>query len=239
MQVTFKIFRLNPEKDALPHYQTFELDAPKGATVLDGLREIKDHHDGSLTYRRSCRSAICGSCAVCVNGHSMLACKTQISDVMDGGVVTVEPLRYQKIVKDLVVDRSPFWENYARVKPWVVPDSTNLPEKENLISPQEVAAIGGAEICIQCGVCYSSCPIVLTDPGYLGPAALLAAYRYIADSRDTIRGERLRIVSRSEGVWRCHTVFNCLESCPKGLDPTWAIGQLKMIIVREKLRGRL
>jgi succinate dehydrogenase / fumarate reductase iron-sulfur subunit len=239
MQVTFKVFRLNPEKDTQPHYQAFELDMPKGATVLDGLREIKDHHDGSLTYRRSCRSAICGSCGVCVNGHSMLACRTQISSVMDGGTLTVEPLRYQKIIKDLVVDRTPFWESYARIKPWVVPASDRVPEKENLISPQEVAAFGDAETCIQCGVCYSSCSIVLLDPGYLGPAALLAAYRYIADSRDTIRKERLRIVSQADGVWRCHTVFNCMEACPKSLNPTWAIGQLKMMIVGEKLRGRL
>jgi succinate dehydrogenase / fumarate reductase iron-sulfur subunit len=237
MQVAFKVFRLDPEKDGLPHYQTFELDMPKGATVLDGLREVKDHYDGGLTYRRSCRSAICGSCGVCINGHSMLACRTQIGDVMDGGTVTVEPLRYQKIIKDLVVDRSPFWENYARIKPWVVPGEA--PEKENLISPQEVAAFGDAETCIQCGVCYSSCSIVLLDHDYLGPAALLAAYRYIADSRDTIRGERLRVVGQSEGVWRCHTVFNCLEACPKSLSPTWAIGRLKTIIVSEKLRGRL
>lgn len=145
MQVTFKVFRLNPEKDTLPHYQAFELDMPKGATVLDGLREIKDHHDGSLTYRRSCRSAICGSCGVCINGHSMLACRMQIVNVMDGGTVAVEPLRYQKIIKDLVVDRTPFWESYAKIKPWVVPASDNLPEKENLVSPQEVAAFGDAE----------------------------------------------------------------------------------------------
>jgi succinate dehydrogenase / fumarate reductase iron-sulfur subunit len=240
MQVTFKIFRCNPEQGAKPYYQNFTFEMRQGATVLDGLVEIKNYHDGNLTFRHSCHSAICGSCAMCINGHSSLACKTQIGEVAKGGTVIVEPLRYQRVIKDLVVDSSPFWDKYATIRPWVVPAPTvPPPEKEYRITPEEVTATGAAETCIQCGACYSSCPLLLLDPDYLGPAALLAAYRFVVDPRDSIRPERLRIVNQPAGVWRCHTVFNCGGACPKGINPTWAIGRLKAMIVLEKLRGRL
>lgn len=237
MQLTLRILRYTQGDAQPPRYQNFTLDMPPSATVLDCLEEIKGHQDGSLTFRRSCRSAICGSCAIRINGRSGLACKTQARDVMDSrGRLTLEPLRYQPVIKDLVVDQSPYWQRYHAIIPWVTPQA-DLPEKENRISPREVERMGTAETCINCGACLSSCPIVLTDPDYLGPAALAAAWRFCNDSRDTRRAERLKVVDSANGVWRCHTVFNCIDACPKGLNPTWAITQLRNLIMREKLFG--
>jgi succinate dehydrogenase / fumarate reductase iron-sulfur subunit len=233
-EVTFKIQRFNPETDRQPHVEAYKLELATGMTVLDGLHEIKGYQDGSLAFRRSCRSAICGSCAMRVSGVNLLTCKTQVADVARDGVVSVEPLPYLKIVKDLIVDTTPFWNAYEAIKPWLIRDGTPPPDKEYRVDPADVVALRDAETCIQCGACYSSCPIVALDPKYLGPAALLKAFRFEADPRDQATTERLKVVDDRHGVWRCHTVYNCIDACPKGLNPTFGIEELRKKILRRR-----
>ncbi len=233
-QVTFRIQRFNPEKDARPYFQDFKLDLVPGMTILDGLHKIKGHQDGTLTFRRSCCSAICGSCAMRVNGANMLVCSTQVKDKLGANnTITIQPLPYLPIIKDLVVDRSDFWRQYAAIKPWLVPREP-VPEKEYRITPEQVAALNRAETCIQCGACHSACTIVGLNKNYLGPAALLKAFRFVADPRDAITEERLKIVSEADGVFRCHTIFNCIDVCPKGLNPTKAIEELRQRVVARR-----
>jgi succinate dehydrogenase / fumarate reductase, iron-sulfur subunit len=234
-EVTFKILRFNPEKDRKPHFETYPLETTSGLTVLEGLNEIYGYQDGSLTYRRSCRSAICGSCVMRISGTNLLACKTQVRDVTTGGIVTVEPLPYLKIIKDLVVDRTPFWHSYEAIKPWLVTNGTPPPEKENRIDPSYVVALHDAETCIQCGACYSACPIVALDPKYLGPAALLKAFRFEMDPRDHGTVDRMRVLDNLHGLWRCHTVYNCIDACPKNLNPTFAIEELRKQVMARRV----
>jgi succinate dehydrogenase / fumarate reductase iron-sulfur subunit len=224
-----RIQRFNPETDTKPHLQEFEVELQPGTTVLDALHEIKSHQDGSLTYRRSCRHAICGSCAMHVNGKNELVCKAPLKDRLDRkGRVTIRPLPYLPVIKDLVVDRTSFWEQYQRVKPWLVPPE-NVPEKEFRMSPEEVAALRNAETCIMCGACYSSCQIIALTKEYIGPHALLKAFMRVMDPRDSIPGERLADLDGGDGVYRCHTIFNCIDACPKNLNPTQAIETLRKL----------
>jgi succinate dehydrogenase / fumarate reductase iron-sulfur subunit len=188
--VTVRVQRYNPDVDKKPYLQSYQIEMRQGMTLLDALHEIKTRQDGSVTYRRSCRHAICGSCAMNVNGHNMLVCESPLKDHLDGrGRVTIRPLPFLPIIKDLVVDRTSFWEQYQRVKPWLLPPD-DLPEHEFRVSPEEVKALHDAEKCIMCGV--------------TGPT----------------------------GVWRCHTIFNCIDACPKGLDPTYAIETLRSLAAR-------
>ncbi|MGD2078338.1 MAG: succinate dehydrogenase iron-sulfur subunit [Chloroflexota bacterium] len=227
--VTLRIQRFNPDTDTKPYWKEFTLAAERGMTVLDALHQVKTEQDGSLTYRRSCRHAICGSCAMNVNGFNILVCKTPLKEVVDGnGRVTVRPLPYLPIIKDLVVDRSSFWEQYLRVKPWLIPPD-DVPEKEFRVSPDEVAALNNAETCIMCGACYSACQIVAMNKKYIGPHALLKAFMRIIDPRDTAPAERLADLAGGDGVYRCHTIFNCIDACPKGLNPTEAIETLRKL----------
>ncbi|MFW5692469.1 MAG: succinate dehydrogenase/fumarate reductase iron-sulfur subunit [Chloroflexota bacterium] len=224
--ITVRIRRFNPDVDKKPYWQDFEVELTPEKTVLSVLEEIKAYHDGSLTFRRSCRHAICGSCAMMVNRQNALICTTPLQKVLNRkNVVTIEPLPYLPVIKDLVVDRSAFWEQYERVKPWLVPPDT-VPEKEFRMSPDEVAAMEFAETCIMCGACYSSCPIIAGNKSYIGPHALLKAFLRIIDPRDTIPEERIDIVNNWQGSFRCHKVLNCTNACPKGLDPAKAIAML-------------
>jgi len=239
MRLRITVPRASRDGPERPVDQTWELDVPEGATVLDCLEELKGRHDGTLTFRASCRSAICGTCAMVANGRSILACRTQARQAAArGGRLRLEPLRYHPVIRDLVVDLAAYWRHYAAIVPWVTP-APGSPEREHRILPRDVERMGLAETCIHCGVCLSACPIALSDPDYLGPAALVAAWRFVNDSRDTRRRERLRIVDSAHGPWRCHTVFNCAEACPKGIDPTQAIVRLRGLIARERLSGRL
>ncbi len=225
--VTVRVLRFNPDVDKKPRMQDFQVAVEQDTTLLDALHEIKTHQDGSLTYRRSCRHAICGSCAMNVNGASMLVCNTPIQNHLDRrGRVTIKPLPYLPIIKDLVVDRTSFWEQYLRVKPWLIPSET-APEKEYRVSPEEMAALNNAEKCIMCGACYSACPVVGTSKQYIGPHALLKAFMRILDPRDAAPAQRLEEVATDEGAFRCHTVFNCIDVCPKNLDPTKAIETIR------------
>jgi succinate dehydrogenase / fumarate reductase iron-sulfur subunit len=226
---TIRVQRFNPDTDDKPYYDDFILTPERDTTVLDALHILKAEQDGSLTFRRSCRHAICGSCAMNVNGRNILVCKTPLQDVLDGkGQVTIRPLPFLPIIKDLVVDRSSFWEQYLRVKPWLIPPD-DIPEKEFRVSPEEVAALNNAETCIMCGACYSACQIVGLTKEYIGPHALLKAFLRVIDPRDSAPAERLADLAGSDGVYRCHTIFNCIDACPKDLDPTKAIEILRKL----------
>ena len=227
--VTVRVQRFNPDVDKKSYLAEFSVVMTPDTTILDALHQIKAEQDGSLTFRRSCRHAICGSCAMNVNGRNILVCKTPLRTQLDGqGKVIVRPLPYLPIIKDLVVDRTSFWEQYRRVKPWLVPPD-DIPDKEFRVSPTEVAALNNAETCIMCGACYSACSVIGMTKNYIGPHALLKAFLRVIDPRDTIVEERLTDLAGGDGVYRCHTVFNCIDACPKNLDPTKAIEILRKL----------
>lgn len=227
-----RIQRFNPETDSKPSLRSYEVEMTQGMTVLEALHKIKAEQDGTLTFRRSCRHGICGSCAMNVNGRNRLVCEAPLSEALDRrGRVTVKPLPYLPVIKDLVVDRSSFWEQYLRVKPWLIPPH-DAPETEFRVSPEEVAALHDAEKCIMCGACYSACTVVALNKCYVGPHALLKAFLRVLDPRDSMPGERLASLDGEEGMYRCHTIFNCIDACPKNLDPTYAIETLRNLAQR-------
>ena len=231
---TVRIQRFIPDVDLKPRWEEFKLEVGQDTTILDALHEIKSHQDGTLTYRKSCRHAICGSCAMNVNGKNMLVCNTPINDEMNKkGKISIKALPYLPIIKDLVVDRTSFWEQYLRVKPWLIPPD-NAPEKEYRMSPEEVDALQKAETCIMCGACYSSCMVVGSNKQYIGPHALLKGFMRLLDPRDAGPGERLDELATEEGVFKCHTIFNCIDACPKGLDPTKAIETIRELAFKRQ-----
>ncbi|MCB2179860.1 succinate dehydrogenase iron-sulfur subunit [bacterium] len=227
-----RIQRFNPDNDQKPHEEEFTVEYTRDTTLLDALHEIKTHQDGSLTFRRSCRHAICGSCAMNVNGANMLACNARLDHHLNKkNEVTIKPLPYLPVIKDLVVDRTRFWEQYLRVKPWLI-TSGSAPEKEYRVSQEEVEALNTAETCIMCGACFSACPVVGSSDTYIGPHALLKGFLRVLDPRDEAVSERLDVLGTHEGAFRCHTIFNCIDACPKGLDPTKAIETLRNLTVK-------
>ncbi len=225
-RISVKVIRYNPDSDKKPYWKTYDLEVDEGSTILDVLNEIHWHHDGSLSYRRSCRSAICGSCAMKVNGRNFLACETPLH-MFKGKQLKIEPLPGFKIIKDLVVDMDEFFDKLERVKPYLMLDKP-LPDKEFPQTPEEFEEIREAANCILCGACSSSCPSLWGNENYLGPAALLKAYRFIFDSRDDGADERIDIVNDRNGIWRCHTIFNCMEACPKHIKITEYLSRLKV-----------
>jgi len=226
VKANVKILRYNPEKDKKPYWKTYDVDVEEDVTILDVLNEIHWHHDGSLAYRRSCRSAICGSCAMKVNGQNVLACETPMHK-FKGNKLKIEPLPGLKILKDLVVDMDEFFDKLERIRPYLMPDKP-YPDKEFRQLPEEFEEIREAATCILCASCTSSCPSLWANEDYLGPAALLKAYRFIFDSRDGSANERLDIVNDRNGIWRCHTIFNCMEACPKNIKITEYLSRLKV-----------
>jgi succinate dehydrogenase / fumarate reductase iron-sulfur subunit len=234
MQVTLKVFRYNPEKDKHGHYETYDLDVDETERILDLLELVKGHYDGSLSFRRSCAHGVCGSDAMRINGRNMLSCKTLVRDV--GDRITVEPLLGLKIIKDLIVDMEPFFDNYKKVLPWFINDSP-LPGdgKERLQSPEQRARFDETTKCILCAACTTSCPSFWGSDDYLGPAALVTAHRFIFDSRDEGASERLQIVSETSGLARCHTVYNCTMACPREIHITKAIAELKLATMTGKV----
>jgi len=236
MRVNLRVRRLDPETAGEPYVQSYSIDAPESATVLDSLLQVREEVDGTLAFRCSCRSAICGSCAMRINGVSRLACKTKAIEIAPRGQgIDVEPLANLPVVKDLVAEMEPFFRKLRELTPWLVPDEEHPPEREYLMENRRAVYLSQFASCIQCGVCYSACPIVAIDNEYLGPAALTKAFRYCYDPRDHGRGQRLARVAREQGLWRCHTVFSCMEQCPKGVDPTQAIQQLKKMVIYRRL----
>jgi len=229
----FRILRYDPDADAEPRYQTYEIPTREGLTVLEALFYILEKVDSSLAFRYACRCSVCGSCAVYINGSYRLACGTQVSD-FKGKEIVISPLPHLQVIKDLVVDMEPFFAKYGAIKPYLI-NNTPPPEKERLQSPKERKRIDEMIDCILCACCYSSCPSVWTDPAYKGPAAVLKANRFLADSRDNGTKERMPALDDEDGVWRCHTIFNCVEACPKDINPTDAIQQAKRKALKSKL----
>lgn len=225
-KVNVEILRYQPETDPKPTWRSYAIEIDHDATILDVLNEIHWNHDGSLAYRRSCRSAICGSCAMKVCGRNVLACETPMH-MFHGKTLRIEPLPGFKIIKDLVVDLDEFFAKLERIKPYLILTKP-LPDKEFFQSPEDFELISEVSTCILCGACTSSCPSLWGNPDYLGPAALLKAYRFIFDSRDDGADERLDIINDRNGVWRCHTIFNCMEACPKKIKITEYLSRLKV-----------
>ena len=227
----FSIYRYNPETDAKPRMQDFDITPPPEAKMLlDALVHIKAEEDDSLAVRRSCREGVCGSDGMNINGKNGLACTTPLAGLREP--VKVRPLPGLPVVRDLVVDMSQFYRQYESIKPYLLNDSPP-PEKERLQSPAERAELDGLYECVLCACCSTSCPSFWWNPDkFVGPAGLLQAYRFIADSRDTAANARLDDLEDPYRLFRCHTIMNCVDACPKGLNPTRAIGKIKEIMVR-------
>lgn len=233
MQVTLKIFRFNPETGEKYHYDTFTVDAEPTDRVLDLLEYIKGYHDGTLAFRRSCAHGICGSDAMRINGVNRLACKVLVKD-LGNSKITVEPLLGFKVLKDMIVDMEPFFEHYRSMLPYLINDNP-APNRERLQSPEERERYDDTTKCILCAACTTSCPSYWANDRYVGPAAIVAAHRFIFDSRDQGAAERLRILNDEFGVYRCHTIFNCTEACPRDIEVTRAIGEVKKAIASGKV----
>lgn len=240
MRLALRVQRFNPEVDTSPHWETYWIEVTPQTPVLDALHLIKDTQDGSLAFRRSCRGSICGSCAMRINGRAGLACQQLFAALGagEGDTITVEPLANLPIIKDLVVDMSDFWAKRQAIYPWLLTSEEAPPsDKEHLVAAaaQQPILEVAAEVCIMCGSCYSDCPMVGLDRHYLGPAALANAYRFNADPRDVGEARRLSVVDDEHGIWRCHTIFNCTEVCPKNIQITETIERLKRRAVLRRL----
>ncbi len=229
MEVTLRIRRYNPEKDARPYWGEYTLrDIEPVERVLDLLHRVKWYQDGTLALRRSCAHGVCGSDAMRINGVNRLACKVLVKDVIRGGqgTIQVEPIFGLKVIKDLVVDMEPFMEHYRSVRPYLVNDEAT-PERERLQSPEARAIYDEGTKCILCAACTTACPAFWANGTYVGPAAIVQAHRFIFDDRDRAAAERLAILSEGNGVWRCRTIFNCTSACPRGIPVTRLIAEVK------------
>jgi succinate dehydrogenase / fumarate reductase iron-sulfur subunit len=228
MQVQLRILRYDPERDAKPHWEDYTVESGPMDRVLDLLQLVKGEQDGSLTFRRSCAHGVCGSDAMLINGRNRLACKIRVDQV--GRKVSVAPLPGFAVVKDLVVDMEDFFAKYRSVQPFQI-DEGAMPARERRQSPEDRARYDDTTKCILCAACTSSCPSFWAQPAYVGPAAIVNAHRFIFDSRDAGAEERLEILSDADGVWRCRTIFNCTEACPRGINITRAILEVSAAIV--------
>ena len=228
--VTLIVRRFDPENDTEPKWEDFDVEMYGTDRVLDALHKIKWEQDGSLTFRRSCAHGVCGSDAMRINGRNRLACKTLIKDLDISKPIYVEPIKGLPVEKDLIVDMTPFYKAYLEINPFLV--ATDKPKKERLQSPEDRARYDDTTKCILCAACTSSCPVFWTDGQYFGPAAIVNAHRFIFDSRDENAELRLDILNDKEGVWRCRTTFNCTEECPRGIEVTKAIAEVKQAILR-------
>jgi succinate dehydrogenase / fumarate reductase, iron-sulfur subunit len=233
MQVDLHVLRFDPEIDAKPHWERYRVESRPMDRVLDLLHTVKYEHDGTLTFRRSCAHGICGSDAMLINGRNRLACKIRVDQL--GRKVSVAPLPGMKVVKDLVVDMEPFFAKYRSVQPFLINDEPPPAEGERLQSPRDRAVYDDTTKCILCAACTSSCPSFWAQPGYVGPAAIVNAHRFIFDSRDHGNHERLEILADEDGVWRCRTIFNCTDACPRGINVTRAILEVSGAIVERQV----
>jgi succinate dehydrogenase / fumarate reductase iron-sulfur subunit len=221
MEVQLRILRFDPERDELPHWEEYAVPAEPSDRVLDLLHHVKWYQDGTLTFRRSCAHGVCGSDAMLINGRNRLACEYLVKD--GGRQISVEPVRGSRVVKDLLIDLDGFWEKYRSVMPYLVNDEVPEDGKERRQSPGERERFEDTSKCILCGACTTACPSFWANPDYVGPAAIVNAHRFIFDSRDHATEERLEIMADADGVWRCRTIFNCVEACPRGINITRAI----------------
>ncbi len=229
---TFKIYRYDPQDGRNPYWDTYQIDLDDcGPMVLDALFKIKNEIDPTLAFRRSCREGVCGSCAMNIGGRNTLAC-TKAIDEIPGSVLTISPLPHMPIVRDLVPDLSQFYAQYASIEPWLQ-TSTVEPKTEHLQSEDDRGKLDGYYECILCASCSTSCPSYWWNGDrYLGPAALLQAYRWLVDSRDEATSERLDKLDDPFKLYRCHTIMNCANVCPKGLNPAKAIADIKKMMIK-------
>ncbi|RME82157.1 MAG: succinate dehydrogenase iron-sulfur subunit [Zetaproteobacteria bacterium] len=234
MAIVLEVFRFDPERDARPRMQRYEVPRLReGMMLLDALIYIKEHLDGTLTFRRSCREGVCGSDGMNINGINGLACITPVDGLKQP--IKVRPLTGFEVIRDLVVDMRHFFAQYRMVQPWLQAESP-APERERLQSPEERARLDGLYECILCGCCTSSCPAWWWNGDrFLGPAALLAAYRWLEDSRDEAAGQRLDLLEDAFRVFRCRQIMNCMDCCPKGLNPTAAIDGIKRKLAARRI----
>ncbi|MFI6371917.1 succinate dehydrogenase iron-sulfur subunit [Streptomyces sp. NPDC050546] len=232
--VTFRVRRFNPEVSAEASWEDFQLEIDPKERVLDGLHKIKWDVDGTLTFRRSCAHGICGSDAMRINGKNRLACKTLIKDINPEKPITVEPIKGLTVLKDLVVDMEPFFQAYRDVMPFLITKDTNEPTRERLQSAEDRERFDDTTKCILCAACTSSCPVFWNDGQYFGPAAIVNAHRFIFDSRDEAGEQRLEVLNDRDGVWRCRTTFNCTDACPRGIEVTKAIAEVKRALITRR-----
>ena len=232
MEVRLRIARFNPEVDARPHEQAYTVAAEAHDSVLDLLTQVKWYQDGTLAYRRSCGHGVCGSDAMRINGANHLACKVLVGEL--GDRITVAPLLGLKVLKDLIVDLKPFFSHYRSVMPFLVNEEP-VPSAERLQSQDERARYDDTTKCILCAACTTACPSFWADGEYFGPAAIVQGHRFLFDSRDRGQAYRLKILGEQMGVWRCRTAFSCTVACPRGIQVTRAIGEVKQAVARGRV----
>jgi succinate dehydrogenase / fumarate reductase iron-sulfur subunit len=229
---SLKIRRYDPEVGPEANWQTYQVPVEAGDRVLDALHQIKWYQDGSLSFRRSCAHGVCGSDAMRINGVNRLACKVLMKDVAghDGDEILIEPINGLSVLKDLIVDMEPFFDAFRSMKPFLITDGRE-PTRERLQSAEERERFDDTTKCILCAACTASCPVYWVDDTFFGPQAIVAAHRFIFDSRDDGAEERLEILNTKQGVWRCRTTFNCTEACPRGIEITKAISEVKRALI--------
>jgi len=228
INVIFRIQRFDPTKDAKPYHQEFQVELEPTDRVLDGLHAVKWYKDGTLGLRRSCAHGVCGSDSMRINGKNMLACKVLVKSLKQP--ITVEPMMGFPVIKDLIVDMDAFMKKYESVKPYLITHD-ETPKIERVQSHEEREVFDDTTKCILCGACTTSCPSFWANPEYIGPAALVNAHRFIFDSRDQGAEERLELLGEETGVWGCRTVFNCVEACPRDINVTKAIAEVKRAMI--------
>jgi len=228
MRVKLRVKRFDRERDREPYWAEYGVEAEATDRVLDLLHSVKWYQDGTLSFRRSCGHGICGSDAMLINGRNRLACKVLIKEL--GKRISVEPLRGFPVVKDLVVDQQAFFRKFESVQPYLVAEEPP-PARERRQSPEARERFDDTTKCILCAACTTSCPSFWSNPNYLGPAAIVNAHRFLFDDRDAGQEARLQVLNQSDGVWRCRTIFNCVEACPRGIDITRAIGEVKKALL--------
>ncbi|MGJ8691236.1 MAG: succinate dehydrogenase iron-sulfur subunit [Thalassotalea sp.] len=233
MKQIFSIYRYNPDLDNAPYMKEYELEVPEGSDmmILDALILLKEQ-DPTLSFRRSCREGVCGSDGLNMNGKNGLACITPLSELKTKTIV-LRPLPGLPVVRDLIIDMTQFYSQYEKVKPYLINDGKDVPAREHLQSPEDREHLDGLYECILCACCSTSCPSFWWNPDkFIGPAGLLHAYRFLIDSRDTATEERLDDLQDAYSVFRCHGIMNCVDVCPKGLNPTKAIGHIKSMLIK-------
>jgi succinate dehydrogenase / fumarate reductase iron-sulfur subunit len=230
MDITVRIRRFNPEVDTEPHWESYGVTVEPTDKLLDALHKIKWEQDGTLTFRRSCAHGVCGSDAMRINGRNRLACKTLVKDVNPGKPITVEAIKGLPLLKDLVVDMEPFFDAYKAVQPYLITTGQES-TRERLQSQEDRERFDDTTKCILCAACTTSCPVFWTEGQYFGPQAIVGAHRFIFDSRDEGAETRLEILNERAGVWRCRTTFNCTEACPRGIEVTKAIQEVKRALL--------
>lgn len=229
-QCTLKILRYDAKKKEDPYYQDFVIELEPAMTVLSALFKVQDHQDGTLAFRYSCRGAVCGSCAMLINGNINLACRVQMLSLNLALPIVIEPLPNMEVIQDLIVDMTPFWEAFKHIKPYLITDKP-IPEKEFLVSEKDREAIDQYVNCILCASCYGACPILARNEIYLGPAALAWLYRFARDPRDTRTRKEIKELIGQFGPWSCQTVFECIRECPKDVRPADGISGVKSVLI--------